>query len=616
MVLRVTRIAARLGALAIVVAALQSLGHVGRMPLWLAVVTMVGPAALALWRPFEALECLAAFVPIAAVAGYLGPTRVPFAEAITLSAFAGVIVRSVRAPLPPVPPAVWPPLVLLAVTITASLAVQLAVQQIETNHPAIFARSVLQWLTHSYFVDRFRTVHDAALLLEGLALFGLTARACAGRDGMGARLRRMVVVGTLAAAALNLVTIGIRAAHGETPIRAFVELLQTVRLNVVFGDVNAAGSQFALALGLCAGLAATRGRSRVIWILAAPLLVAGVWLTASRAAFVAITVVLLGVAARTVIASAGGMRKVAAVAGIAAAVAIVVAAPRMDIDSDMRRAMSFRVGITQTSLRMTRTHPVFGIGIGQYYPNFDRFSSPELLALYQHENAHNNFLQVLAELGAVGLACFVWLLWAACGAMIRNLMKASPPEMIGTAGGLAAFGITMLSGHPLLIPEVAYTFWLVLGTVAADGVAAAGTAPPARRSSRWVVVILAIAIALSLVVRLPAARRSADLDHASYGFGEWQSTEDGTRYRRLSGPGVFFVPADPNVWRIVGLSVRARSGTAVVTLDLDGRPANVVKVFGEWQTIYVNVPPGREPFRRVDVRVDSPVDVGRIRTLK
>ena len=103
--------------------------------------------------------------------------------------------------------------------------------------------------------------------------------------------------------------------------------------------------------------------------------------------------------------------------------------------------------------------------------------------------------------------------------------------------------------------------------------------------------VLALAIALSLVVRLPAARRSADLEHTSYGFGAWQSTEDGTRYRRLSGPGVFFVPADPTAWRIVGLQVRATSGTAVVTLDLDGRPANVVKVFADWQTIYVNVPP-------------------------
>ena len=171
MVLRVARIAARLGALAIVVAALQSFGHVERMPLWLGVVTTAGPAALALWGPFEALEFLAAFVPIAAVAEHFGAARVSFAEALTLSTFTGVILRSFRVPLPPVPAAVRPPLVLLAATIAASLAVQLAVLQVETDHPAIFAQSLLRWLTHSYFIDRLRPVHDAALLLEGPRAF-------------------------------------------------------------------------------------------------------------------------------------------------------------------------------------------------------------------------------------------------------------------------------------------------------------------------------------------------------------------------------------------------------------------------------------------------------------
>ena len=134
--------------------------------------------------------------------------------------------------------------------------------------------------------------------------------------------------------------------------------------------MNAAGSQFALALGLCAGLAATRGAARVIWMLAVPLLVAAVWLSASRAAFVAIAVVLLAVVVRTVMASVGSKRWVGAVAGVAAAIAILVAAPRMNIDNDTRRAMSFRIGITQTSLRMAQTHPLFGIGIGQLLSEF------------------------------------------------------------------------------------------------------------------------------------------------------------------------------------------------------------------------------------------------------
>jgi hypothetical protein len=155
--------------------------------------------------------------------------------------------------------------------------------------------------------------------------------------------------------------------------------------------------------------------------------------------------------------------------------------------------------------------------------------------------------------------------------------------------------------------------------VAAASGAATGGAPPAadvNRALRWGLPVLALAIGLSLVMRVPAARRSADLENVSYGFGEWLSELNGFRYRRLSGPGRFFVPSDPNGWRIVGMPVRALAGTAVLTLDLDGRPANVVNLFPEWQTVYVNVPPGPARFRRVDVRADSPIDVGKIRTLK
>ena len=59
---------------------------------------------------------------------------------------------------------------------------------------------------------------------------------------------------------------------------------------------------------------------------------------------------------------------------------------------------------------MVEAHPLFGVGIGQYARWSGQFSSPELLAIYVSENAHNNFAQVAGELGLAGLTAFVALL--------------------------------------------------------------------------------------------------------------------------------------------------------------------------------------------------------------
>ena len=82
-------------------------------------------------------------------------------------------------------------------------------------------------------------------------------------------------------------------------------------------------------------------------------------------------------------------------------------------------ALGFRAEFAATGLRMGAARPVFGVGIGRYYTLSSEFSSPRLRATYPHENAHNNFLQVLAELGVVGLAAFVSVLGLAAVSITR-----------------------------------------------------------------------------------------------------------------------------------------------------------------------------------------------------
>jgi thiol-disulfide isomerase/thioredoxin len=42
---------------------------------------------------------------------------------------------------------------------------------------------------------------------------------------------------------------------------------------------------------------------------------------------------------------------------------------------------------------------VFGVGVGMFYARSSAFISPAFQAVVPRENAHNNYLQILAELG-------------------------------------------------------------------------------------------------------------------------------------------------------------------------------------------------------------------------
>ena len=71
----------------------------------------------------------------------------------------------------------------------------------------------------------------------------------------------------------------------------------------------------------------------------------------------------------------------------------------------------------------------------------------------------------------VALAAFVWALLTAA-ADVRARLKtigATDPAVVGLCGGLVAFLVSGLFGHPLLIGQVLLTFFLVLGVV--DGIA-------------------------------------------------------------------------------------------------------------------------------------------------
>ncbi len=329
------------------------------------------------------------------------------------------------------------------------------------------------------------------------------------------------------------------------------------RVSAHVGDVNAAGSYFGMIVCVALGMAMrNRGRRQVLWWCLAAASGAGLWFSESRSA--------LGAAGAVVIvgmlwAATSRFRPQPRAAVLAVAVTALlggaaVRAMLLEADPDYR-GVGFRQQFVQTSVRMIAARPLFGVGEGRYYLSSPLFLSPELATSYGAENAHNFFLQVGGELGLVGLALFaIWLI-SPLARTARAVARAPrDARLLGVGGGVAAFIITCLTGHPFLVGEVAYPFWLLFGlmtalagatllsdTGRADGSRATRSTPPALR---WLAAAAAIVILIASPITTAKGAVIPSESRAVNGFFEWETLADGTRFRWTGRYASLFVPAD------------------------------------------------------------------------
>jgi hypothetical protein len=269
-----------------------------------------------------------------------------------------------------------------------------------------------------------------------------------------------------------------------------------------------------------------------------------------------------------------------------------------------------RLELWRAGISMMTTNPLFGIGLGRFYDLSHDYAGPMLESLSRpHENAHNYFVQVLAELGVPGLLLFV----AVIGFSLQN-GRGSLHERASSSGwraGPVAFLLTSLTGHPFVVPEAAYPFWMVLGLAA---VAASVTrADHGLLTRRWAPRICAVAIGLlvlTLPVRAREAVRRANLENTIVGLTSWHQDPEGVRFRWSAARSTFFVPS---AVRSIGVPLRrGPDGPAAleVWIFLDGQPADRValRAGDPWRTVRL-VRLGRRAaadFVRIDLEAREP----------
>ena len=540
--------------------------------------------AIAAVSPAAGLCLIAGLLPMAFPLRVFARTEMTggaIGELLALGFLSGAIVH--LAFRRPVANRLLAPAVVLGTLAAASAIVLLSGAQASFISLSGYLADTSQHYVFRYFGDSngFGDLHLAVTWLEAVGL-AVVAESVARRHPRAGRLAvQCAVVGAAVLAyfsARRLVEVSLRSPE---PFAMAWRVIRSIRFNPFYTDINAAGSLYALFAVPAIWLAAF-GRQRLMWPVAGLVMLAG-WLAGSRAAIAGVA----GGLAVSWILSRPPSKKYswwgfAAVAAVALAVLIPSMLKRGS--ASLGDAVELRQEFARVSLRMTAAEPVFGVGLGRFRPSSPSFISPEIMAkypsLYIGENAHNNYLQLLAELGPAALVAFVWML----AATVRRVNPGPPAGTsaaahAGIVGGAVAFAVSALAGHPFLTDHIRLCFFLALGLAAGLQVNTESLAagPSRWRTIRLVAVALVVAIvAATLPSRVQARRDWVNLDRVVVGASAESEGPEGVIYRVAEREASWFVPAAA---RAVEVPVRADPASRAacnVRFEIDGRNADVV----------------------------------------
>jgi O-antigen ligase len=570
---------------------------------------------VSLAAPGRGLLVTAALAPLGhLIAPLVGPGNFRISEAVVLAFLVGWLLRALPdRPGPRVSDSAagW----MFAATIGASI-VGLA-WHVRSDPGALSA--TLDQLVHAYYLDVGDPIGFAAgaRLLEGLALVAATV-ALFRREPRLAVTLAATMTASAATAALSSVLLW-RGIGSPLALEQYGRIGYRVSAHVA--DVNASGSYFAMTLCLALGMAArARGRGRVMWMAGVVATSTGLWFSESRSAFAAIAVVVSLAAAWSATTRWSARARAGALLALLCVVLTLGYARTRRLDNDPTyKGAGFRGQFNASSLRMIAARPVFGVGVGQYYPMSAFFLSPQLAWTYGTENAHNYFLQVGGELGVVGLALLIaWL--GAVFAQAARAIAIAPRDwrLLGAAGGVATLCGTCLTGHPLLVDEVMAPFWMLFGLTAglagstllnADENGSRAWEPQARWTG-WMIAATAVAAVLVWTVSDAAQRPlSPPASEAVDGFHGWETARDGARFRWSGQYSSVFVPDDVTMLQIpVRVPAVIRNVTpSGIEVSTGGITIRRTLVSDAWTLI--DVPLDRSPapahFRRINLRTDT-----------
>ncbi|HMJ97035.1 MAG TPA: O-antigen ligase family protein [Thermoleophilaceae bacterium] len=231
------------------------------------------------------------------------------------------------------------------------------------------------------------------------------------------------------------------------------------RVTSLFGDPSLYGRHVVLGIGVALTLLATRrwhawpliGLVAVMW--------AGLLFSYSQSSMVALLVITVALAVAT-----GDRRVRRAVAALTLAAALAgcgYLAVQVAGGESLNRITSDRTNRVEDAVRVIKEHPVVGVGIGGQPRASRRLAGSERPT--PNFVSHTTPLTVFAELGAIGLVLYAWLL---VGGARLILQVRRLDEPLGLALGVTFIGLFVHALFYSGFVEDPLT-WLVIGIAAA-----------------------------------------------------------------------------------------------------------------------------------------------------
>jgi O-antigen ligase len=160
-----------------------------------------------------------------------------------------------------------------------------------------------------------------------------------------------------------------------------------------------------------------------------------------------------------------GLLVIIAIVGLAAYIGVDEILARYEGLSTEQKASQNRLTLWRDGWEMTEKHLLFGQGLGTFQWTFPAYETADLDRPARY--AHNDYLQMLAEMGVVGLGLLLWFFAAVWRAAVQNLRHDEDPLVkgigLGTIGALTVLGLQEITDFGLYIPGVAVTAALIVG---------------------------------------------------------------------------------------------------------------------------------------------------------
>lgn len=423
-------------------------------------------------------------------------------------------------------------------------------------------------------------IHASITLAAGVLTALFVAETCRRHPAVVPPAVRLLLVGTAAVAVFSIYRLGELALRGHLSLAETIALTGTTRISPLIADVNAAGSLFLLGVPIAVEWCFDRSH-RIAGLVCLVLLVVGAWLAGSRVALA----LLLPSTLLLLVLRAPRDRRRWAVAALGALVGLAVLLGPSARHIGASTAWTVRRDMAIVTARMLHANPLFGVGIGRFSEASTSFMPPSLRALYERENAHNQFFQFAGELGVPGLLGLL----AVVGLAVLPAMR-RPPHLggAGLTAGLVVFVVTWLGQHPLMEIHVGSAFWVAAGLQRGRGPAEC----TATSRKRWLPVAVLVALVATIPVQAVLRARTIDLTGRIVGASpERDDPEGGPRFRSIGRRATVYLPRDRRTCALL-LRTRGIRDEAPVLLEIDGAALGRFNVArGQWRNVEIALPP-------------------------